>query len=197
MKYILALLCSLVLIACANKDVDKPSITVSQVSTLEAQVLAINYDSRIVTLQAPDGNTSSLAVDPTVTNLKQVKVGDTIEAQYKETITLSVQESDGTAPVVVQDTQRDMNKEGEEPGVVTTSTVTATADVVDINYDEKWLTLRGPDNVNRRFPVEQQSEDFTAIKKGDQVVINLTTALAISVNHKPGEHKISNPKNEL
>lgn len=197
MKYFFVVLFTLLITACANQEVDKPSLTVSQISTLEAQVVSIDYDSRIVVLRGADGVTTSLEIDPTVTNLSQVKIDDTIEAKYKETISLTVKQSDGAAPVVVKDTQRDMNEEGEEPGVVTTSTVTATADVVDINYDERWLTLKGPDNINRRFPVEQQSEDFKAIKKGDQVVLNYTTALAISVSHKPMSQQTINPENEL
>ncbi|OUS24718.1 hypothetical protein A9Q98_13415 [Thalassotalea sp. 42_200_T64] len=197
MKYFAIVFISLLLLACASKDVEKPSLTVTQSRTLEAQVVSIDHESRIVALLRADGETISLMVDSRVTNLNQVKIGDTIEAEYKETITLSVQQSDGTAPVVIQETQRNMNDEGGEPGVVTTSTIIATADVVDINYEESWLTLRGPDNINRRFPVVQQSESFNAIKKGDQVVLDFTTALAISVNHKPFTQETPNPKNKL
>ena len=72
---------------------------------------------------------------------------------------------------------------GQEPGLETTSTLTATIEAID--KTNRTVTLKGPINtVVVKAPDEM--EGFNSLRVGDQVVATYYEALAVN-NRKPGE----------
>ena len=69
---------------------DKPGMGVADTVTLTATVIAIDHDSRMVTLQGPEGNTLTTRVDESVTRLDEVKQGDQVVVRYTRAVAITV-----------------------------------------------------------------------------------------------------------
>ena len=65
---------------------DKPGMGVADTVTLTA----IDHDSRMVTLQGPEGNTLTTRVDESVTRLDEVKQGDQVVVRYTRAVAITV-----------------------------------------------------------------------------------------------------------
>jgi hypothetical protein len=76
--------------AMRSKPGEKPGGAVGREVTVTADVIAVNTETKMVTLKGPEGKTVDLKVeDPE--NLKAVKKGDQVEAVYTEALAVSVQ----------------------------------------------------------------------------------------------------------
>lgn len=69
------------------------------VSTIEttATIEDIDRENREVTLKGPDGNTVTVAVDPSVGNLQRIKKGDEIKATITRALAITVDNPDARA----------------------------------------------------------------------------------------------------
>jgi hypothetical protein len=56
-----------------------------------------------------------------------------------------------------------------------------TATVEAIDYKSRTVTLKGPEGNVHTFKVDPAAKRFNEVKKGDQVTIKMTEAIAISV----------------
>ena len=162
----------------------KPKVAKERVATVKATVEAIDLQSRVVTLKGPKGKVFDLKVGEEVKNLPQVKVGDQVVARYYESIAVQVVKPG--APGGAAATQAvGAAKPGERPAGVVANQVTVTATVEAIDPKKTFVTLKGPQgkvvDVKVRDP-----KNLENVKKGDQVVITYTEALAISVE-KPAK----------
>jgi hypothetical protein len=70
---------------------------------------------------------------------------------------------------------------GDKPGMETTRVRELTARVENIDYDNRVVTLRGPSGQVRKVKVGPEVKNFAAVKKGDQVLVRHTEAVAIAV----------------
>jgi len=59
--------------------------------------------------------------------------------------------------------------------------VTIKVVVEAINHDTRVITLKGPEGKTMTKRVDDSVERLNEVKKGDEIVIQLTTALAITV----------------
>ena len=71
---------------------DKPGGGVAETITMKAIVEAIDYDTRMVVLRGPEGNTLTTKVDDQVKRLNEVKPGDEIVVRYTRAFAISVRE---------------------------------------------------------------------------------------------------------
>ena len=67
------------------------------------------------------------------------------------------------------------------PAVIMADTVEITANVEAIDYQNRTITLKGPQGNVKTFKVDPGVQRFDQIKQGDQVVVNYTEALLIAV----------------
>ena len=71
---------------------DKPGGAVSETITMKATVEAIDYDTRMVVLRGPEGNTLTTKVDEQVKRFNEIRLGDEIVVQYTRAFAISVRE---------------------------------------------------------------------------------------------------------
>ena len=176
-------LLSTLLLACAQnagQKADKPGITASEVVKLSATVEAIDHAARRVTLRGPQGNRVTLDVSEEARNLDQVEVGDTLEVEYYESVALFVQAPDGEPGAEVT-TEAARTPKGDKPGMSVADTVTLTATITAIDYDTRMITLLGPEGKTVTTRVDESAKRFNEAKRGDQVVVRFTRAIAIKV----------------
>ena len=75
-------------------------------------------------------------------------------------------------------------KPGERPAVAGAREVTAIADVIGVDPKKSTITLKGPRGNVVTLNV-QNPDQFKVVKKGDQVEVTYTEALALSVEPAP------------
>ena len=152
---------------------------VAETVKITATITAIDKATRDVTLKGPQGNEVTVTAGPEVKNFANLKVGDQVNLQYVEALTLELKKGGG---LVVQRSEKAGAagaKPGEKPAGALGRQVTIVADVVAVDAAKQVVTLRGPQRtVDLRIP---DPEQFKRIAKGDQVEATYTQALAMAV----------------
>jgi Cu/Ag efflux protein CusF len=152
---------------------------VAQTVKLTATITAIYKATREVTLKGPEGKEVTVAVGPDVKNFSSLKIGDQVDAQYVEAVTLELKKGGGQKVERTEQTAVKGANPGEQPAGVAGRQVTIVADVVDLDPAKQTVTLRGP---NRTVVLAiSDPEQFKRIAKGDQVEAKYTQAFAIAV----------------
>ena len=55
---------------------------------------------------------------------------------------------------------------------------------MDINYKKRTVTIQGPAGVKRVYKVDKSVKNFKNVKKGDQIVLRATEAIAVEVEKR-------------
>jgi hypothetical protein len=152
---------------------------VAQTVKIHATITAIDKATRDITLKGPQGNEVTVTAGPEVKNFDQMKVGDQVNAQYVEALTLELKKGGGMAVVRTEESGAARAKPGEKPAGAVGRQVTIVADVVDVNPAKQSITLRGPQRTVEL--VVADPAQFKLVAKGDQVEAKFTQALAIAV----------------
>jgi hypothetical protein len=152
---------------------------VAQTVKITATITAIDKATRDVTLKGPQGNEVVVTAGPEVKNFDTMKVGDQVDAQYVEALTLELKKGGGMAVARTEKEGAAGAKPGEKPAGAVGRQVTVVADVVDVNPAKQSITLRGPKRTVEL--VVPDPAQFKLVAKGDQVEAKYTQALAIAV----------------
>jgi hypothetical protein len=151
---------------------------------ISAQVVAIDKASRTVTLKGPKGNIVDVVVGDEVKNFGQIKAGDFVVVGYVQSLSLELQKTKTGASGISAQSAAVTAKPGERPGAAAAHEVTAIAKVTAVNKKAKTITLKGPRGNSVTLDV-QNPDQFKVVKVGDEVLVNYTEAIAISVEPAP------------
>jgi hypothetical protein len=165
----------------------KPSVKKERTTHKTATVEAIDLDKRVITLKSPKGDIFDIVAGEQVKNLAQIKVGDTVEATYYESIAVQVFKPgampQGASAAVAAER---LAKPGEKPAGIVGSQVTITATVESISPNKTSVTLKMADGKLKAVKVKDK-KNLDNVKVGDEVSITATETLAIEV--KPAKKK--------
>lgn len=152
----------------------------AQTVKVTATITAIDAATRAVTLKGPQGREVVVTAGPEVRNFAQMKVGDRVDVEYVEALTLELKKGGGM-PVARTDTAGAARaKPGEQPAGMVGRQITVVADVVAIDKDKQLVTLKGPkQTVDLKV---RDPKQLALIAKGDQVEATYTEAMAIAVS---------------
>ena len=154
-------------------------VGVAQTVKATATITAIDKKTRDVTLKGPKGNELTVTAGPEIKNFDQLKVGDLVDAQYIEALTLQLVKGGGQKVALTEKTDMVGAKAGAQPGGAMGRQVTVIADVVALDAATQTVTLKGP---NRTVDLAvKDPAQFKLIAKGDQVEAKYTQAVALSV----------------
>jgi hypothetical protein len=154
----------------------------SSTVSVSGKVEGIDLATREITLKDASGDTVTFTVDKSVKRLDEVKVGDTVSADYYVSVAgevrpptdeekahpLVVVESGGRAPT------------GSAPAAGAVRTIRVVAKVVAIDLPAQTVTLQGPNGNTGAITIEHP-ENLKRIHLGDNVVVTYTEALAVSL----------------
>jgi hypothetical protein len=144
-----------------------------------ATITAIDAATRAITLKGPQGKELTLIAGDQVKNFAQLKVGDQVNLQYVEALSLELKKG-STAPASRTEQAAVAGaKPGERPAGMGGRQVTIVAEVVDVNAQTQVVTLKGPQRT-----VELKVKDpaqFKLIAKGDRIEATYTEAMAVAV----------------
>jgi len=163
-----------------HHELDRPSFHASQSMMVEAVVEAINHETREVTLKRSDGEIVSFVASEEARNLPQVSVGDIVNAEYVQSVSIEVVANEGYEPEQGEMGAVARTKEGEMPGMAAIDTQIATATVEEINIEANTFKLKGVDGTVNEY-VARNPENLKRAKVGDLVIMTVTNAVAITV----------------
>ena len=152
--------------------------------TISAMVVAIDKATRTVTLKSAEGDPVDVVADDQVRNFDQIKIGDVVAVRYAEAVALELRKTKAAGGDVIVREQAMQAKRGERPAAASERQVTAIAEVVAVDPRNSTVKLKGPrGNV---VTVDVYNPDqFKVVKKGDQVDVTYSEALALSVEPVP------------
>ena len=153
---------------------------VIDVAKVTATVEKVDYATRMVTLKGPKGNMFTFKAGDAVKNLDQVKVGDKVVAQYLESVAVFVRKS-GDPPSAGEMDAVGVAPKGAKPGMVMVKTDEVTAKVEAVDLKARTITLMGPEGKTKKFKVDKSVKALDKLKKGDDITLRVTQALAIDV----------------
>jgi hypothetical protein len=167
----------------------KPAVVVANVSTLNAKVTGVDKAQRLVTLRTDDGREQTIKCGPEVRNFDQIEVGDNVMAEFHEATAIFARKPEAAAGATGAESRSgpksygtaELAPLGAKPGGLITNVTEVTATVEDIDYAKRQVKVLGPSGQPRVVTVGNDVQNLENVKKGDEVVLRYTEALAISV----------------
>jgi hypothetical protein len=158
---------------------------VAKTVKITATITAIDKATRDVTLKGPKGNELTVTAGPDVKNFDRMKVGDRVNAEYVEALTLQLVKGGGQKVARTEQAGAAAAKPGEKPAGAVGRQVTIVADVVAVDPATQTVTLKGPQRTVDL--VVGDPEQFKRVAKGDQVEATFTQAFAMVLEPAAGK----------
>jgi hypothetical protein len=164
---------------------NRPGGLEGELVVVTAKVKAIDKKKRVVTLKSADGKEAKVKCGPEVRNFAQIHVGDEVKTSFMETVELFVTGEE--IPSVEHATEVERAPLGSKPGFTAIDTVEVKASVVAIDYQTRYVTLKGPEGKVIKVKAGPEVKRLNEVKKGETVVARLTRAVSIEVS-KPAKN---------
>ena len=155
------------------------AVTRGEAVEMTAEIVAIDKDARVVTLEAEDGEIEEIVCGPDVKRFDELKVGDKVTFRYYESIVSHIRRPGDPAlapsgePTAVRGT-------GPKPSGTFSQQMSATVTITEIDAEVPSVTVKTEDGRTMSFKVEDK-KNLDGVKVGDRVDITYTAALMITV----------------
>ena len=151
-----------------------------EVTKTTATVEKIDFEKRKITLLFEDGKHKTLKVDPRVTNLDQVKVGDRLQISLTDELVLFV----GKSKADLQDAaakEFTVSPKGAEPSVSVVDTATMTARILAVDGEKRHVTLEEPDGKRKTIKLSKDVTHLDQLHVGDTVEVLTAESLVVGI----------------
>lgn len=169
----------------ADRHESNPVHVRTEMTIIEAQVLAIDYETREASLELPLGLVVSLTVSPEVQRLEEIKVGDLIVATYLSSLAGEIREpteEEKKMPWVVVEGEMIAGAD-QMPGRAGAVTIRAVCTIEGMNRVTGQAMIQ--DSYGRYHIIEDvPAEHFEGLTLGTTVVITYTQAIAVALEKR-------------
>jgi hypothetical protein len=178
---LVVLAASLLVAACASEP-PKPVVRENLVQKT-ATVESIDQASRLVTLRGEEGNAFTVQVGEEVKNLPQVRTGDKVTVSYYEALAAEVKKPGEGVQGVQTDAAAVTAPPGSMPAGGAGVLMRTTVEIVSVDTKSDTVTFKRSDGQTRAVVVQtpEGQKFIKGLKKGDQVEVAYTEAVAIEV----------------
>ena len=163
-------------------EAGKGKVEVAQLVELNGTITALDVATRDVTLKTDKGEEISFVAGPDVQRLADIKVGDRVEIQYYESLTLKLSKVEGGTPSTTDATTEMRAEPTELPGGIKSQSTTITAKITAVDAAAGTVTLVGPKG--RSVTLDVEADILAKVKVGDLVSAIYTQAVAASVSRE-------------
>ena len=164
-------------VSLAHAQVKDSAMAVQEAEAV-VTVTKIDKEARTVTFRGPRGNLGTLDVPKESQNFDQVKVGQQYKMKYVEAVAVEIRK--GGAPSATAAQEVKLAPKGAKPGGVVTRTVQLAGVVEAVDYNERYIAVRGPKGNVTPLKVAQDV-DLKQIAAGDRITVTHTAALALEM----------------
>lgn len=156
------------------------AVGVAQTIEVTSTIVGIEKATRTITLKGPKGDEVKIVAGPDVKNFDQLKVGDTVQARYLESLVLELKKGGGLPVARTEQSGVVGAKPGEKPAGVGGRQVKVVGNVIKVDAATQTVTVKGPE---RTVDLKVRNPDqFKLIAVGDQIEATYTEALAVAVS---------------
>ncbi len=154
------------------------AVTQGEAIEMTAEIVAIDKDARVVTLEDEDGEIEEVFCGPEVKRFDELKVGDKVTFRYYESIVSHIRKPGDPAPpsgapALVRGT-------GPKPGGTLSQQMSATVTITEIDAKVPSVTVKTEDGRTMSFKIDDK-KNLEGVKVGDKVDITYTAAVMITV----------------
>jgi hypothetical protein len=149
---------------------------------IKASVENIDFQTREITLKGPEGNLLTMIVAENIERFDETLIGDIVSAEYWTFLRAEFREptaeEKATPLVVITDAGKapfEVDPTGEIGAVVK-----AVVEVIDIDIQEKRVSIKGPRGNFMILPVEDE-DVLSMLEVGELVVMTYAEALTLSL----------------
>jgi Cu/Ag efflux protein CusF len=153
---------------------------VSQGEVIEttAEIVAIDHDDRLITLEGEDGETDVIFAGPEVKRFDELKVGDKVTFRYYESLVTSIRKPgdvppNPSEPAIVRGS-------GPKPSATMSEQLNAAVTVKAVDPNVPSVTFQTDDGRTMSIKVADK-KNIQGLKAGDRVDVTYTAALMITV----------------
>jgi len=150
------------------------------VVTAQGVIESVDPKTREVKVKLANGEVRTIVASEEVRNFNQIKVGDKLNVKYMEAATIELKKGGKAVVARSESSSMERAKPGEKPGGIAKREVTAVADVVAVDEAGKKVSVKNEKGEVVVMDV-RDPEQLKLIKKGDQVQVTYTQAVAISL----------------
>jgi hypothetical protein len=154
------------------------------VVTVHGKILSVDRANKLVTLESSNGKKVTLKVQNPY-NLEAAKPGDPFVARFYEIVTIRKKQPGEPLPPVALGEGIATAAPGQVPGAVMSRSVQLVATIAAINTANETVDLKDPNGVVETVKVANPN-NLKLVKVGDDIVITLTRAVAISLDKEAG-----------
>lgn len=153
-------------------------IDAAQLVHLRAEIVAIDPGSRTLALKGPDGNAVVMLVSQQLAGFDQMKVGDRVDALYRNAMLVKAEKVAGADKSVRQRVDRSVNTQ-TPGGFESAGQSEMLATVQKIDRPQRLVTLRG---ASRTQTLEAgPAIDLSTVQVGDTIHAVFVSAAALQV----------------
>ncbi|MBW2281536.1 MAG: hypothetical protein JRG82_12410 [Deltaproteobacteria bacterium] len=156
-------------------------VAVAEQVNLKGKVIAINAETRTVTVEGELGRQVEIRAPKNSPNFDQIKVGDPVKATYVEAIAIGIAPVADAKPGASASVDVSTAPKGATPGAVISERIELRAVVKAVDIETRQVTLDVPAGGERTIKVGE-AVNIERVKVGEQVSVVLTRALAISID---------------
>jgi hypothetical protein len=167
-----------------------PSVEEAMLVDITATVQEIDPKKRELTVKGPLGNVITFTVDERVERLGEIKVGDTIAAEYYVSIAGELRPAtaeERLEPLTILE-ERAKAPKGTSPAAGGLRVIKAVTTVEGLDRPTRSVTLKGPRG-NYATVRARDLNNLEKLRLGDTIVVTYTEALAVSVEKVPKKAK--------
>jgi Cu/Ag efflux protein CusF len=188
-RTILAALPALALLAGCAKPTPPAPLQLESTRKVEATVVAVQKDKRLVSLRGEGGETVTVECGPSVRNFDQIRVGDQVIASYSEAIGFALAPPGDTGRVSDAGVVAGRAPAGERPAAALGRFAQTTVTIDSVDPKSHTVTFTGQDGMKRAIPVmTTEGRAFASkLRPGDRVEVTYQEAVAISVEPGPAK----------
>ena len=151
--------------------------------TVHGKIVAVDRAKKLVTLEGPAGRKVTLKVENPY-NLKAAKVGEPVVTRFYEVVTIRKKKTDENVPSASLKEGIATAKPGGVPGAIVEQQVSLLVSVVAIDEPNGTVTVKAPDGTVEKVKA-RNPKNLKRVKVGDDLVVTLSRAVAISLEKEP------------
>jgi hypothetical protein len=158
-------------------------VRAATVLTIHGKVTDVNKPEKLVTVQVPNGQKYTLKVDNPY-NLAAATVGTGVLVRYYEVVSVRKKNPGESLPSLSVNGGLLTAKPGAAPGAVAEEHLKAVVSVAEVDTADGTVTIRGADGSVETVKANDPKK-LSNLKAGDELVIAISRATAISLQKEP------------
>ena len=150
--------------------------------TENATIVAIDQANKAVTLKGPEGNTSTVTIDPSNVYLANVKVGQQVQATYGVAVKAELRKPTKAeeAEPFIMEASAGTNNNINDPAASMGATIHMVATITALDKNAGTVTLTGPNGRSATFDIADP-KIAKHLKVGKTVIIDYTNRLILKL----------------